>query len=168
MKSSFYGFWVIALSITLFSACNNDTPKTESLVFSLDSAKAAIAASNKAFSESWATGDSVKFSNCYAADACINPPNMPRMCGTAAIIAFFNGGYQMGIRNIVITTEEVFGGKDAVVETGTYDMQMANNVSAEKGKFIMMWKEENGKWKMFRDEWNSNTPPPPLPPASTK
>lgn len=166
MKQSFVSFLVIACTITLFSSCANEAGKTESAAFSLDSAKAAIASSNKNFGESWVTGDSAKFVNCYTEDACINPPNMPKMCGSSAINAFFSGGVQMGIKNIVIKTEEVLGGPDGVVETGTYDMQMANNVSVDKGKFIVMWKQVDGKWKMHRDVWNSDLPCPPPPPTA--
>ena len=131
-------------------------------------AKAAIAASNKVFGACFATGDSTTFANCYTSDACINVTNMPRMCGTQAITAFFNGGHKMGITNIALTTEEVMGGKDAVVEVGKYEMFVGDKVSAEKGKFIVVWKEENGKWKMHRDIWNSDAPPPPPPAAPVK
>ncbi|MEO6539629.1 MAG: hypothetical protein ABIN74_01515, partial [Ferruginibacter sp.] len=86
---------------------------------------------------------------------------MPRMCGTAAITAFFNGGYHMGMRKLAITTEEVMGGKETVVETGKYEVFMADHVSVDKGKFIVVWKEENGKWKMYRDIWNSDLPAAP-------
>lgn len=146
----------IILLTVLFSACNNESAKPTADSFSLDSAKAAITASNKVFGASWASADSTAFAGCYTSDACINPPNLPRMCGTAGITAFFNGGVQMGIKNIILNTEEVFGGKDAVVETGTYEMLVADNVSVDKGKFMVMWKEENGKWKMHRDVWNSD------------
>jgi hypothetical protein len=37
------------------------------------------------------------------------------------------------------------GGKEAVVETGKYEMFVGDKVSAEKGKFIVVRKEENGK-----------------------
>jgi len=47
------------------------------------------------------------------------------------------------------------------VETGKYELFVGDKVSAEKGKFIVIWKEENGKWKMHRDIWNSDAPPPP-------
>ena len=158
-------FGVVVITILLIS-CNNEASKTsgsanETSGFSLDSAKAAIAASNKVFGGCFATGDSATFANCYTSDACINVTGMPRMCGTQAITAFFNGGHKMGINNIVITTEEVMGGKDAVVETGKYEMFVGDKVSAEKGKFIVIWKEENGKLKMYRDIWNSDAPPPP-------
>ena len=163
MKHSFLKLAGIACIVILFSSCNNETAKTETAGFSLDSTKAAIAASNKVFGACFATGDSTTFANCYTSDACINVTNMPRMCGTQAITAFFNGGHKMGVTNIAITTEEVMGGKDAVVEVGKYEMFVGDKVSAEKGKFIVVWKEENGKLKMHRDIWNSDTPPPAAP-----
>ncbi len=149
---------VIAFCAILFS-CNNEAPKAEAAAsFSLDSVKAAIAASNANFGGGFATGDSAAFISHYTSDACINPSNMPKMCGTAAITAFFNGGYKMGIRGIKITTAEVMGGKDGVIETGAYEMFADKNMSIDKGKFIVIWKEENGKWKMHRDIWNSDMP----------
>ena len=161
MKRFFSVLLTVVVSAFLFGSCNNqEAAKPEATAFSLDSVKAAIAASNKVFGECWATGDSVKFAGCYSADACINPPNLPRMCGSKAISAFFNGGYQMGIRNIKITTEEVMGGPDVVAEIGVYEMFADKNVSIDKGKFIVAWKQEDGKWKMHRDVWNSDAPPP--------
>ena len=149
---------MLAFCVLLIS-CNTETvTKTETVTFSLDSAKAAIAASNSNYGSSFVTGDSVSFVSHYTSDACISPSNMPRMCGTQAITAFFNGGYKMGIRDIKLTTEEVMGGKDAVVETGTYEILGEKGVSFDKGKFIVIWKEENGKWKMHRDIWNTDMP----------
>jgi ketosteroid isomerase-like protein len=168
MKPSFLKLLGIVIPMIIgtmfFSSCNNDAAKAEATAsFNLDSVKTAIAASNKVFGACFATGDSTAFANCYTSDACINVTNMPRMCGTQAITAFFNGGRKMGITNIAITTEEVMGGKEGVAEVGKYEMFVGNNVSAEKGKFIVIWKEENGKWKMHRDIWNSDAPPPAAP-----
>ena len=160
MKHSFVKLLGLVVLTVLFSSCNNEAAKTETAGFSLDSARAAIASSNKVFGASFGTGDSAAFVNLYTGDGCMNPPNMPKMCGPAAITAFFNEGYKGGIRNITLTTEEVMGGKDAVVETGKYEVFIAGNVSVEKGKFVVVWKEENGKWKMHRDIWNSDTPTP--------
>jgi ketosteroid isomerase-like protein len=168
MKHSFVKLLGIVIIAILFSSCNNEAAKTETAVFSLDSAKAAFAASNKVFGACFATGDSVAFANCYASDGCIYNANMPKVCGTDGIRSFLNIGYQSGIRNVVLTTEEVMGGKEAVVETGKYEVFIADNVSVEKGKFVVVWKEENGKWKMYRDIWNSDAPPPPPPAAPAK
>ncbi|HMK04947.1 MAG TPA: hypothetical protein VK489_12175 [Ferruginibacter sp.] len=165
MKHSFcrFSLCAIALATMFFSSCNNEAAKTttaEVAVFSLDSAKAAIAASNKTFGGTFANGDSTAFVGCYTSDACISVPNMPKMCGARAISGFFSGGYKWGIRNIKLTTNEVMGGKDAVVETGAYELFADKDVVLDKGKYIVMWKEENGKWKMHRDIWNSDAPAP--------
>ena len=166
MKHSFLKFLgILAMGTMLLSSCTNESAKTETAGFSLDSAKAAIAASNKVYGACFASGDSTTFANCYTSDACISPTGTPKMCGTQAITAFFNGARKMGISNITLTTEEVMGGKDAVVEVGKYELFVGDKISAEKGKFIVVWKEENGKWKMHRDIWNSDAPPPAAAPA---
>ncbi len=33
--------------------------------------------------------------------------------------------------------------------------------NVDKGKYIVVWKKENGDWKVWRDIWNSDNPPPP-------
>ena len=78
---------IVVITI-LLSSCNNEAAKTETAGFSLDSAKAAIAASNKVFGACFATGDSVVFANCYASDGCIYNANMPKVCGTDGIRSF--------------------------------------------------------------------------------
>lgn len=149
---------VLASCAILFS-CTNEAAKTATTdTFSLDSAKAAIAASNATYGACFAAGDSVAFVTHYTSDACIYPANMPKMCGPQAVNGFFTGGYKMGIRNLKLTTAEVTGGKDAVVETGSYEVLGDKGVSFDKGKFIVVWKEENGKWKMHRDIWNTDMP----------
>ena len=161
MKRIFLPFATI-IAVLLFS-CNSETAKTTespaaTAAFNLDSAKAAITASNASYGNCFATGDSAKMVSLYTSDACIYPSNMPKMCGSQAINAFFNGGYKMGIRNIKLTTEEVMGGKEGVIETGSYELMADKGVSLDKGKFVVMWKEENGKWKMHRDIWTTDIP----------
>jgi ketosteroid isomerase-like protein len=166
MKHSFSKFAAVVfiVIISVISSCTNAPEKTELATtvstFSIDSAKAAIAASNKLYGECFTTSDSTKFINCYTSDACIYVTNVPKMCGPQAITAFFNGAYKMGIRNLKLTTEEVTGSKEAVVETGAYELFADKGVSLDKGKYIVIWKEENGKWKMQRDIWNTDMPAP--------
>jgi ketosteroid isomerase-like protein len=164
MKKLFFPGAAVCFStlVVLLSSCNNEPAKTaEGPAFNLDSVKTAIAASNAAYSSCFATGDSMKFASAYTTDACVNPPNNPRICGTQGIMAFFNGAVKMGVKNLKITTEEVMGGADAVAEVGKYELMGDKDAPLDKGKFIVVWKTENGKWKMHRDEWNSDNPPPP-------
>ncbi|MEI7965434.1 MAG: DUF4440 domain-containing protein [Chitinophagaceae bacterium] len=172
MKKTLFSIVALASFSLFFVSCNSESEKKEKTeageTFNLDSAKAAVNASNLVYGACFATGDSAKFIGCYTADACINPPNTPRMCGPAAITGFFNAAYKMGIRNIKATSEEVSGCNDMLIEIGKYELLGDKDVSFDKGKYIVIWKQENGKWKMHKDEWNSDNPPPPPPPAPAK
>lgn len=148
------------LSALFLFSCDAKVETTATVSLSMDSVKAHIAASNAAFGKAWATGDSASFAALYSSDACINPPNMPRMCGKGPITAFFNGGYAMGVRSAQLTTEEIMGGAEIIGETGKYAMMDSAGNTLEKGKFIVLWKAENGVWKMHRDVWNSDDAPP--------
>lgn len=159
-------FFVFSMAGLILAACNTSTVAEVPASFSIDSVKAAITASNAVYEESIRTNDSAKYISRYTADGCINPPNMPKMCGPAALAGFFKGAVGMGIKDLKLTTEEVLGGPDAVSETGTYEMFADGGVSIDKGKFIVIWKQENGAWKMYKDEWNSDNPPPPPPPLA--
>ncbi len=150
---------ITILSALFLFSCNARVETSSVASFNLDSAKTQIASSNESFGKAWATGDSSSFASRYTSDGCINPPNMPRMCGTAAITAFFNGGYAMGVRNVKLTTEEVTGSAELVAETGKYAMLDSAGTTLEKGKFIVLWKKENGVWKMHKDVWNSDDAP---------
>jgi ketosteroid isomerase-like protein len=153
---------IAALSI-LFTSCSEPTASVAP-AFSLDSVKAAIAASNKMYGESLAKNDSATFIGSYTADAVLMPPNMPAMSGSAGIAAFFRASYNMGMRGLEITTTELIGGADGVSEIGTFALKDGAGNTLDKGKFIVVWKNDNGTWKMHRDIFNSDAPaPPPAP-----
>lgn len=163
MKQRFLFSLAIVASLSFFSCSSEktDTPSTAaSASFNLDSAKAEIAASNATYGASFVSGDSTAFVAHYTTDGCVMAENAPKLCGAGPITAFFKGGLQMGIKDIKLTTEEVMGGPDVVVETGSYEILGDKAVSFDKGKFIVAWKKENGKWKMHRDIWNTSNPAP--------
>ena len=123
--------------------------------------KAAIEASNKTYGDAFVKGDSALMIAKYTKDGCIMPEGAPKMCGAEGLGAFFAVGHkQMGIKNVKLTTEEVMGSGDVVVETGTYDLIGAADKSMDKGKYVVAWKQEDGKWKMHRDIFTSSVAPP--------
>lgn len=161
-------FFPLAALAILFASCNEPAATVAvAPEFSLDSVKAIIAASNKVYGGCLAKNDSATFIACYTADALLMPPNMPAMSGSEGIAMFFRGSYNMGMRGIELTTTELIGGADGVSELGTYSIKDGAGNTMDKGKFIVVWKNDNGTWKMHRDIFNSDGPPPP-PPASAK
>ena len=93
------------VSMPGIAACESKTETNQVSNFSVDPVKAAITASNDVFGKMWAAGDSAAFGNSCTTDAHINFPNMERMTGRAAAMAFFSEGYAWGIRGGSLTTE---------------------------------------------------------------
>jgi ketosteroid isomerase-like protein len=54
---------------------------------------------------------------------------------------------------------EIYGNEDLVVEEGTYNFPDGKGGSIDKGKFIAIWKQEDGKWKLYREIWNTDITP---------
>ncbi len=151
----------------LFTYCSQPAgSKDPAGTFSLDSAKAAIAAANVVFADALAKGDSTVAAALYTKDACMMQPGMPKMCGTAAITSFFGSAKKMGVGGIKINTIEVTGGKELVSEEGSFELLGLDGKTIDKGKYIVTWKQEDGKWKIARDI--SNTDMPPTPPLTEK
>lgn len=167
MKKNLQTLIYTIVAIILFTACrNNSEVNTTTTAISSDSAKAMIAVKNAEFNNAIAKNDSTAFVNCYTDNLCFYPPNATEICNKDGVGKFFSGIQKMGVKGLLATTKDVFVSKDIITETGTYDLQIANNQSVDKGKYMVIWKQENGNWKMHRDIFNSDMPPPP--PMPTK
>ena len=150
----------ISLVALSFASCKTEEKKEVATTFNLKEVKTAIIESNKAYGAAFANGDSSSLISKYTKDGCIMPANAPRLCSSNGIAMFYNGAKSMGIQNVVLTTDEVMGGPEVVVETGTYEILGAENVSFDKGKYLVAWKQEDGKWKMHRDMFTTDAPLP--------
>jgi ketosteroid isomerase-like protein len=154
-------FVLSVCTLTLFMACKQaDTAATGSAgMFSVDSARQEIEASNEKFGEALAKGDSAMIASLYTSDGEVYVPNSPKM-KTNAMAGMIKQMPLMGVRKMVLTSVEVAGGPEIVTETGTYEMSDSSKV-IDKGKYIVLWKKEDGKWKLYRDIWNSDNPAMP-------
>ena len=156
--------FLIATSV-FYASSESAGSKDAAGSFNLDSVKASIQVANASFVDAMKKGDTAAFLNCYTKDACMLPPNSPKLCTPAAMVAFFKGAHGMGITSMTLSTLEVLGSKDMVSEEGNYEMFGQDGKSMDKGKYLTTWKQEDGKWKLYRDMFSSDMPPPPAPPA---
>ncbi|CAN5464939.1 hypothetical protein BH10BAC2_BH10BAC2_26290 [soil metagenome] len=164
MKSFFSSLAVITLMLTACNSTSEPAPAetVAAPAFNLDSVKTVIAASNKMYGNAFINADSAIFINSYTSDACIMAPNMPALCGTEGVAGFYKAAYNMmGVRNLALATTQVYGSGDYITEEGTYELFAAENKSLDKGKFLVLWKKTDAGWKMYRDIFNSDNPPPP-------
>ncbi|MEB2774200.1 DUF4440 domain-containing protein [Algoriphagus sp. D3-2-R+10] len=126
--------------------------------FDLAEAKAEIEEANKNFMALVAAGDSVGIANLYTTDAKLMFAGKPADVGRTNIQTAFSQILNSGVTKVDLKTKEVFGTEDLLAEEGEVIVYVGDMVVAEE-KFIVLWKKEDGKWKLFRDISNSNTPP---------
>ncbi len=119
-----------------------------------------IKEANKRMMEAFANGDTTTLFDSYTNDARLFPANSEILDGKAAIGKFWNATREMGIVkvNFETTTAQKFG--DLAIEEGKYSLFVKGDQMVDQGKYIVTWKQEGGKWKVFRDIWNASTPPP--------
>jgi len=143
------------------------------------SAKQAIDAANAQWPRLTSTGHSDSIAEFYAADASIMPPNMATMHGKDAIKAFFATMNTMDPKpTLTLRAEAVHAMGGIAMERGRWHWSYpagakppAGMPAADSGKYLVHWMQENGKWMMVEDIWNSDSPmpmgaaAPPPPPA---
>ena len=160
---------IFSISSLLFVACGekasesgtNTATETKS-TFDLATVKKVIDSTNAVFGSLVSKGDSVGLASLYTSDARFMVPNMPTAVGRNAVQSAFAGLFgAMGTPNLTLTANDVWGTEELVTEVGSYTMTDKTGKEMDKGKYIDLWKIEDGKWKIHRDIFNSDLPPAP-------
>ena len=153
---------ILFVMLAAYVAGCNPTPTSiasESTNFNLDSVKAYITEMNKSYGQRFKTNDTAFYKERYCKDAAVYCPNLPAVVGIDSIISFFYGGGNNKETIIELPPNNVSGNADLVVEDGPYNFPDGKGGSVDKGKFIALWKQEDGKWKLYREIWNTDLPP---------
>ena len=162
MKKSILFIFTYMLAI-LFVACNgtvttdNKMAATDSTGNDSESIKAYLKQEDLRFEEEMSKGDSTALAAHYGSDAIVMPPNSEVVKGND-IVHLWGGAIKMGVKEFKLNTTDISGDGNFYTETGTYEMLGAGSKSLDKGKYLTMWKKDNGNWKIYRDIWNSNAP----------
>ena len=140
------------------SADIKDSSKMEhKAMFDLDKAKTDLASHNQKFMSDFKNGDSTALAAFYASDGMVLPPNSDAV-GSSNLTAMWGGAIRMGLKDLKLTTDDLTGNEDMLTETGQYQMLDGKNNVVDKGKYVVVWKNVHGEWKIFRDIWNTSMP----------
>ncbi len=158
---------LLAAGVLLFVSCTNDSGKVASSSenhadstvqsFDMNAARKTVADANQKFEEAVRKADSATLASLYTSDAVAMPANSEPIKGND-ILGMWGSVFRMGIKDAKLTTNDLQGNADLLAETGTYEMFGDNNKTLDKGKYVVVWKQENGQWKIYRDIWNTNMP----------
>jgi uncharacterized protein (TIGR02246 family) len=104
--------------------------------------------------------DAAKVAGMYTSNAVFMPPNQPMVKGRAAIEAMFKKEFQEGFTNIKLTpVESAISGSQAF-EAGTSTVTVPGG-RTESGKYLVVFAQEGGTWKIKYDINNADQPSPP-------
>ena len=110
------------------------------------------------FQKSIEQGDLGNIGNLYTEDAKILPPNMDMLEGRDSIQAFWQRASEMGIKSYQPEILEVEYSGNLGFFVGKYTLYGNENQVINKGKFITVFKNIDGEWRVYRDIFNSSIP----------
>lgn len=143
-------FTLLLVLITL-SGCNQKASEEHHQVEQTDMStlEKEIELRIRKYEDNLRKGDSVALGNMYTEDAEI----IPSTVGKENIIKVFGGMIRDSINNSSFTTTKLWGNDQLLVEDGTGTWSHANGTVVSRGRYLLVWKKEDGKWKILRDTW---------------
>jgi len=117
-----------------------------------------IASANENFMNAFNQGDAAGMAALYTENGQVLPPNGEFVTGKQAVQMFWQAVMDMGIKEIKLDIIEVEDHGDTAIEVSGYTLKGAGEQVLDKGKYIVIWKKENGQWKLHQDIFNSSMP----------
>ena len=118
-----------------------------------------IESANKEWMAAFKACDATALANLYTGQGQLLPANSDFVRGKAAIRSFWQGGIDMGFKDAILETVEVEAYGDTAIEVGRYRIFVGGGTVADHGKYVVVWKNEGGRWKIHRDIWTTSQPP---------
>ena len=122
--------------------------------------RGAIAAGVESFMAAFKKGDAAGLTALYTENGQVLPPNAEFVTGKQAIQMFWQAVMDMGVKEAKIEILEVEGHGDTAIEISTFTLLGEGGQVLDKGKYIVIWRQAAGEWKLHRDIFNSSMPAP--------
>jgi len=149
---------ILLLTMLISTGCQQKTDtNTTSTTFDMQKAKLFIDSINIKFTEELRNGDSVALGSHYWPDAELFFSNSEPIKGKE-IISAWGSTIRMGLRDFTFTTTDITGDNNFLIETGAYEIKDKNKTLVDRGSYVVVWKQQNGEWKLYRDAGVTNMP----------
>lgn len=139
---------VLCLSLVFtFSITNGQSAGSEPI--DLQKARFIIDSLDKQFALHFYNGDSVALYKMYATGASLGNKK-----GHDILLSWgqqIRHSIRTDTRTIIYTTTSLSTDSEFLVELGIYEFKDSKGHSKDKGKYLVVWKQEDGHWKLYRD-----------------
>ena len=113
---------------------------------------AAITGRARELSAAVEAGDSAAAAQIFTRDAMLSTSGPGGMAtGRTAIESLWRSAFQGGVKGLELLPSHFEGGGDLKVETGTYRVLGASRTEFVRGDYLIVWKKEEGAWRIHRD-----------------
>lgn len=152
----------IALSLLVLSGCLSGASTFT------DADRQEIETFRAAFLDALMSGDVAGAVSMYAEDTFVMPANAPAVSGKIGLLDMFRNAPPVGSARFY--GDRFIPAGDMVMVVGNYAMTVlphgSDVVVADTGKYMEVWRREDGRWRIAWNIWNSNRPipEPPAPP----
>ena len=119
---------------------------------------ALISAANRSFESAFQAQSAPTLAGLYTSNGSVLPPGSEPVVGAANIQNFWQAVMNAGIRGARLTTNELTDCGDTAVEVGSYELLGSTNNVLDRGKYVVVWRRENGQWRLHRDIFNTSVP----------
>jgi ketosteroid isomerase-like protein len=162
MKKTYFLITSSVISLCMLSCDSGNTEKTldtkiSAPTFDKQWAKSFIDSINTKFTEQFRAGDSAALASHYWPDAEILLSNSEAIKGND-ILPAWGSMTRLGIKDFTFSTTDITGNAEFLIETGNYEMKDEKKTLIDKGKYVVVWQQRNGEWKLYRDIGNTSLP----------
>ncbi|MCH8305162.1 MAG: SgcJ/EcaC family oxidoreductase [Candidatus Marinimicrobia bacterium] len=123
----------------------------------------AIRAATKQFVDAINRGDAAAVAAHYTEEAKRLPPNRQMIVGRESIQAHYQGIFDAGVSDLQLTVIDLHVNGDMAHVVGKYTVTIQpdeGEAISDNGKYVDIWKRENGSWKLDVVIFNSSIPLP--------
>ncbi|MEL4456498.1 SgcJ/EcaC family oxidoreductase [Lutimonas vermicola] len=153
---------LIILLLFISTSCNNldkskkNKNQENETVFNLAKEKEELKKSFKGVRESLAKKDAKAVANYYTEDGVFMPHNSTIFTGRDNIEKAFEGFIESGFTELNVESTWAEGCGEYLLDTEKWTL--SNGKDTLIGKSLVIWKKEDGIWKMYKDMINTDTP----------
>lgn len=152
---------LVAIILVIISCKKTEQVSTEvKPTFDLTTAKEAIETAGQTFVMAMNKGDSITLANCYTTDAKMMGPNTKSVIGRTEIRKVFSSWIKAGMPTFTMKTIDIWGNEDMMAAEEEWAFSDKDGKILDSGKSIELFKMEDGKWRLYRDCYNSDLPCP--------